>query len=124
MADQFSACGEAHFRCPCCCAPRSSVDDAGPLAHPVRPASYLEINNFYTTTIYEKGAEVVRMYRTLIGREAFRKGMDIYIARHDNSAATVEDFFDAMQAASPVELKQIMRWYDQAGTPEITFDET
>ncbi|HVE20428.1 MAG TPA: aminopeptidase N [Acidocella sp.] len=122
MADQFSAAVKrisdvrllraTQFR-----------DDAGPLAHPVRPASYLEINNFYTTTIYEKGAEVVRMYRTLIGREAFRKGIDIYIARHDNSAATVEDFFDAMQAASPVPLQQIMRWYDQAGTPEITFDE-
>jgi aminopeptidase N len=100
-------------------------DDAGPLAHPVRPASYLEINNFYTTTIYEKGAEVVRMYRTLIGREAFRQGMDIYIARNDNSAATVEDFFAAMQEAAPhIELKQLMRWYEQAGTPEITFSES
>ena len=99
-------------------------DDAGPLAHPVRPASYLEINNFYTTTIYEKGAEVVRMYQTLLGREGFRKGMDIYIARNDNSAATVEDFFAAMQeAAGPLDLKQIMRWYEQAGTPEISFEE-
>ena len=67
---------------------------------PVRPASYLEINNFYTTTIYEKGAEVVRMYQTLIGRDGFRKGMDIYIARNDNSAATVEDFLAAMQEAA------------------------
>jgi aminopeptidase N len=100
-------------------------DDAGPLAHAVRPASYLEINNFYTTTIYEKGAEVVRMYRTLIGREKFRQGMDIYIARNDNSAATVEDFFAAMQEAAPeVDLAQIMRWYAQAGTPEISFDES
>ena len=99
-------------------------DDAGPLAHPVRPASYLEINNFYTTTIYEKGAEVVRMYQTLIGRDGFRKGMDIYIARNDNSAATVEDFFAAMQeAAGDLDLSQIMRWYEQAGTPEISFDE-
>jgi len=98
-------------------------DDAGPLAHSVRPAAYLEINNFYTTTIYEKGAEVVRMYRTLIGREAFRKGFDIYIERNDNSAATVEDFFAAMQEATDIELGQIMRWYEQAGTPEITFDE-
>ena len=123
MADQFSAAVKriadtrllraTQFR-----------DDAGPLAHAVRPASYLEINNFYTTTIYEKGAEVVRMYRTLIGREAFRKGMDIYIARNDNSAATVEDFFAAMQEAAPhVDLQQIMRWYEQAGTPEISFDE-
>jgi len=124
MADQFSAAVKrindvrllraTQFR-----------DDAGPLAHPVRPASYLEINNFYTTTIYEKGAEVVRMYRTILGREGFRKGMDIYIARNDNSAATVEDFFAAMQeAAGPgVDLRQIMRWYEQAGTPEITFEE-
>ncbi|GLR67988.1 aminopeptidase N [Acidocella aquatica] len=123
MADQFSAAVKrisdvrslraTQFR-----------DDAGPLAHPVRPASYLEINNFYTTTIYEKGAEVVRMYRTLIGREAFRKGMDIYIAENDNSAATVEDFFAAMQAATAIDLKQIMRWYEQAGTPEVSFDES
>ena len=99
-------------------------DDAGPLAHPVRPESYLEINNFYTTTIYEKGAEVVRMYQTLLGRDGFRKGMDIYIARNDNSAATVEDFFAAMQeAAGDLDLTQIMRWYGQAGTPEITFEE-
>lgn len=123
MADQFSAAVKrisdvrmlraTQFR-----------DDAGPLAHPVRPASYLEINNFYTTTIYEKGAEVVRMVRTLIGREAFRKGMDIYIAENDNSAATVEDFLKAMQQAAPaLDLSQIMRWYEQAGTPEITFED-
>ncbi|OYY05490.1 MAG: aminopeptidase N [Acidocella sp. 35-58-6] len=98
-------------------------DDAGPLAHPVRPSSYLEINNFYTTTIYEKGAEVVRMYRTLIGREAFRKGFDAYIANNDNSAATVEDFLAAMQSTSGIDLSQIMTWYEQAGTPEISFDE-
>jgi aminopeptidase N len=122
MADQFSAVVKriadvrllraTQFR-----------DDAGPLAHPVRPASYLEINNFYTTTIYEKGAEVVRMYRTLMGREAFRRGMDIYIERHDNSAATVEDFFNAMQAATDVDLSQIMHWYAQAGTPEVSYEE-
>jgi len=99
-------------------------DDAGPLAHPVRPASYLEINNFYTTTIYEKGAEVVRMYRTLMGREAFRKGFDTYIEKNDNSAATVEDFFAALQSATEVDLSGIMRWYEQAGTPEITFEES
>ncbi len=123
MADQFSAAVKriadvrllrtAQFR-----------DDAGPLAHPVRPESYLEINNFYTTTIYEKGAEVVRMYQTLLGRDGFRKGMDIYIARNDNSAATVEDFFAAMQeAAGELDIGQIMRWYEQAGTPEISFEE-
>ncbi|HQT63448.1 MAG: aminopeptidase N [Acidocella sp. 20-57-95] len=98
-------------------------DDAGPLAHPVRPDSYLEINNFYTTTIYEKGAEVVRMYLTLMGRDAFRKGFDTYIARNDNSAATVEDFLAAMQSATPIDLSQIMTWYEQAGTPEISFEE-
>lgn len=123
MADQFSAAVKriadvrmlrtTQFR-----------DDAGPLAHPVRPASYLEINNFYTTTIYEKGAEVVRMYRTLIGREAFRKGFDTYIERHDNSAATVEDFLAAMQSATAIDLSQMMIWYSQAGTPEVSFDET
>ncbi len=99
-------------------------DDAGPLAHPVRPASYLEINNFYTTTIYEKGAEVVRMYRTLMGWEAFRRGFDTYIERNDNSAATVEDFFAAMQSATEIDLSGIMRWYEQAGTPEISFEES
>jgi aminopeptidase N len=98
-------------------------DDAGPLAHPVRPASYLEINNFYTTTIYEKGAEVVRMYQTLMGRAAFRKGFDTYIERNDNSAATVEDFFAAMQSATEIDLSQLMRWYEQAGTPEVSFEE-
>ena len=99
-------------------------DDAGPLAHPVRPASYLEINNFYTTTIYEKGAEIVRMYRTLIGPEAFRRGMDEYIAKNDNSAATVEDFWAAMQSATEIDLKQLMLWYGQAGTPEVSFEES
>ena len=98
-------------------------DDAGPLAHPVRPESYLEINNFYTTTIYEKGAEVVRMYRTMIGADAFRRGMDAYIAKNDNSAATVEDFWTAMQSATSIDLKQHMLWYSQAGTPEISFAE-
>jgi aminopeptidase N len=99
-------------------------DDAGPLAHPVRPASYLEINNFYTTTIYEKGAEVVRMYQTLMGRDAFRRGFDTYIEKNDNSAATVEDFFAAMQSATEIDLTQLMRWYEQAGTPAVSFDES
>ncbi len=98
-------------------------DDAGPLAHPVRPSSFIEINNFYTTTIYEKGAEVVRMVQTLIGRAAFRRGFDTYIERHDNSAATVEDFLAAMQSATDVDLSQMLRWYEQAGTPEIEAEE-
>ena len=94
-------------------------EDAGPLAHPVRPASYIEINNFYTATVYEKGAEVVRMLKTLVGPEAFRRGMDLYFDRNDGRAATVEDFLDAMAEASGRDLAPFKRWYDQAGTPEI-----
>lgn len=122
MADQFSA---AVKRIEEVRLLRSSQfrDDAGPLAHPVRPSSYLEINNFYTTTIYEKGAEVVRMYRTIIGTDAFRRGMDVYISQNDNSAATVEDFWSAMQSVTSIDLKQLMLWYNQAGTPEISFTE-
>lgn len=95
------------------------TEDASPLAHPVRPDSYAEINNFYTHTVYEKGAEVVRMIHTLIGKDAFRKGMDIYFARHDGQAVTCEDFVSAMEAASGQDLTQFMLWYRQAGTPTI-----
>jgi len=95
------------------------AEDAGPMAHPVRPASYMEINNFYTSTVYEKGAEVVRMIRTLIGRENFRKGMDLYFARHDGQAVTCDDFVRAMADAAGADLSQFMRWYDQAGTPVL-----
>ncbi|MDR2364241.1 MAG: aminopeptidase N [Zoogloeaceae bacterium] len=95
-------------------------EDAGPMAHPVRPAAYLEINNFYTPTVYEKGAEVVRMIQTLIGRDAFRGGMDEYFRRHDGQAVTCDDFVAAMQAASGFDLEQFMRWYDQPGTPRVT----
>ena len=98
---------------------RQFVEDAGPLAHPVRPASYTEINNFYTATVYEKGAEVVRMLHTLLGEAAFRKGLDVYFARHDGGAATLEDLLAAMQETSGRDLAQFKRWYDQAGTPEI-----
>ncbi|MFC7607756.1 aminopeptidase N [Teichococcus aestuarii] len=94
-------------------------EDAGPMAHPVRPDSYLEINNFYTATVYQKGAEVVRMMRALIGEANFRRGMDLYIARHDNQAVTIEDFVRAMQDASGVDLSRFSRWYAQAGTPEL-----
>jgi aminopeptidase N len=94
-------------------------EDAGPMAHPVRPSSYIEINNFYTATVYQKGAEVVRMIRALIGQEAFRRGMDIYFARHDGQAVTCDDFVAAMAAASGLDFGQFMRWYDQAGTPHI-----
>ncbi len=95
------------------------AEDAGPLAHPVRPDSYIEINNFYTLTVYEKGAEVVRMLRTLLGAEGFRKGTDLYFARHDGQAVTCDDFVQAMEDANGVELKQFRRWYSQAGTPEL-----
>jgi aminopeptidase N len=103
-------------------------EDAGPMAHPIRPASYAEINNFYTATVYEKGAQVIRMIETLIGRENFRKGMDLYFARHDGQAVTCEDFVAAMQDASKVDLTQFRRWYARAGTPLLkatgTYDAT
>ncbi|HET7019792.1 MAG TPA: aminopeptidase N, partial [Xanthobacteraceae bacterium] len=95
------------------------VEDAGPLAHPVRPAVYREINNFYTATVYEKGAEVVRMLKVLLGPENFRKGMDLYFNRHDGEAATVEQFVQCFADVSGNDLKQFMLWYSQAGTPEI-----
>lgn len=95
-------------------------EDAGPMAHPVRPESYLEINNFYTATVYEKGAEVVRMIHTLIGKPAFRRGMDLYFARHDGQAVTCEDFVAAMADASGFDFAPFMSWYHQAGTPRLT----
>jgi len=94
-------------------------EDAGPMAHPVRPAAYQEINNFYTTTVYNKGAEVIRMYQTLLGREGFRKGMDLYFARHDGQAVTTDDFLAAMADANGVDLSRFARWYSQAGTPQL-----
>ena len=94
-------------------------EDAGPMAHPVRPQSYMEISNFYTATVYEKGAEVVRMIHTLIGKEEFRRGMDLYFARHDGQAVTTDDFVAAMADASGADLSQFKRWYDQAGTPVV-----
>jgi aminopeptidase N len=94
-------------------------EDSGPMAHPVRPASYIEINNFYTATVYQKGAEVVRMIQTLIGKPAFRRGMDLYFARHDGQAVTCDDFVAAMADASGADFSQFMRWYEQAGTPHV-----
>jgi len=94
-------------------------EDAGPLAHPVRPGRYIEINNFYTATVYNKGAEVVRMLQTLLGREGFRRGMDLYFERHDGQAATVEDFVRCFEDATGRDLGQFMTWYSQAGTPEL-----
>jgi aminopeptidase N len=95
-------------------------EDAGPLAHPVRPESYLEISNFYTATIYNKGAEVIRMMHTLLGAAKFRAGMDLYFARHDGQAVTCEDFVKAMEDASGVDLGQFRLWYSQAGTPRVS----
>jgi len=99
---------------------RQFPEDAGPLAHPIRPDSYIEINNFYTLTVYEKGAEVVRMQYTLLGAEGFRKGTDLYFQRHDGQAVTCEDFVKAMEDANQVDFSQFRRWYSQAGTPEVT----
>jgi aminopeptidase N len=96
------------------------VEDAGPLAHPVRPPVYNEINNFYTATVYEKGAEIVRMLKALLGDAGFRRGMDLYFERHDGQAATVEDFITCFADAIGTDLDQFMRWYEQPGTPELT----
>lgn len=95
-------------------------EDAGPMSHPVRPDSYVEINNFYTVTVYEKGAEVVRMYYSLLGHDGFRKGMDLYFQRHDGQAVTCDDFRAAMADANGRDLTQFERWYSQAGTPRVT----
>ncbi|PSF04673.1 aminopeptidase N [Marinobacter fuscus] len=96
------------------------AEDAGPMAHPVRPASYMEISNFYTLTIYEKGAEVVRMIHNLLGETLFRKGSDLYFERHDGQAVTTDDFVRAMEDASGRDLSQFRLWYQQAGTPVLT----
>lgn len=96
------------------------TEDASPLSHPVRPESYIEINNFYTMTVYEKGAEVVRMYQTLLGKEGFNRGLELYFKRHDGHAVTCEDFCNAMADANSIDLSQFMLWYSQAGTPHLT----
>ncbi len=98
-------------------------EDAGPMAHPIRPDEYQEINNFYTVTVYEKGSEVVRMYQTLLGRDGFRKGMDLYFKRHDGQAVTCDDFLAAMADANGRDLTQFKNWYSQAGTPRVKVEE-
>ena len=98
---------------------RQFPEDSGPLAHNVRPRSYLKIDNFYTATVYEKGAEVIRLLKSLIGAEAFDKGMQLYFSRCDGTAATVEDFVACFEEASGHDLRRFMRWYDQAGTPRL-----
>ncbi len=103
---------------------RQFPEDQGPLSHPVRPSSYMEINNFYTATVYDKGAELCRMLQTLIGKETFRKAMDLYFARHDGEAATIEDFLACMADASGRDLSHFSRWYEQAGTPIVEVEES
>ncbi len=98
------------------------AEDAGPLAHPVQPDSYIEINNFYTMTIYEKGAEIIRMMKVLVGPELFRKGMDYYFTRHDGQAVTIEDFVTSIEKGSAYDLQLFRRWYKQSGTPELQID--
>lgn len=97
-------------------------EDAGPMAHPIRPEKVKEMNNFYTMTVYEKGAEVIRMIHTLLGEEKFKLGMDLYFERHDGAAVTCDDFVNAMQDASKVDLSQFRRWYQQSGTPQLSLD--
>ena len=99
------------------------AEDAGPMAHAVRPDGFIEISNFYTLTVYEKGAEVVRMIRTLLGDEGFRKGSDLYFERHDGQAVTCDDFIKAMEDANGADLTQFKRWYSQAGTPRLAVSE-
>ena len=95
------------------------AEDASPLAHPVRPEAYQKIDNFYTLTVYEKGSELIRMYHTLLGKDGFRKGMDLYFQRHDGQAVTTEDFFAAMSDANSTNIEKLKRWYSQAGTPAL-----
>ena len=101
---------------------RQFAEDAGPLAHPVRPSSYLKIDNFYTATVYDKGAEVIRMLKTLLGDHAFRAGMDLYFERFDGTAATVEDFIGCFAEASGRDLSHFFGWYEQAGTPQVKLE--
>jgi len=99
-------------------------EDAGPMAHPIRPEKVIEMNNFYTVTVYNKGAEVIRMMHTLLGKDNFRKGMDLYLERHDGQAVTCDDFVNAMMSASNVDLSQFKIWYSQSGTPKLVVKES
>ncbi|MEL6519767.1 MAG: aminopeptidase N [Pseudomonadota bacterium] len=102
---------------------RQFREDAGPLAHPVRPSSYIEINNFYTATVYEKGAEVIGMLRTLVGPEGYQKALNLYFDRHDGDAATIEDFRKCFEDACGLDLTQFARWWEDPGTPRVTVEE-
>ncbi len=101
---------------------RQFAEDAGPMAHPIRPDEYLEINNFYTATVYEKGAEIIRMYQSLLGQDGFRRGLELYFQRHDGQAVTCDDFLAAMADANNADLDQFSRWYSQSGTPEVSVE--
>lgn len=101
---------------------RQFSEDAGPMSHPIRPESYISMDNFYTATVYSKGAEIIRMYQTLLSVEGFRKGMDLYFERHDGSAVTCDDFLAAMADANSVDLSQFSRWYSTNGTPTVKYD--
>ena len=103
---------------------RQFLEDSGPMAHPIRPESYISMDNFYTATVYRKGAEIIRMYHTLLGAEGFRRGMDLYFQRHDNQAVTCDDFRAAMGDANDLNFDLFDRWYSQAGTPELFVDES
>ena len=94
-------------------------EEAGPLAHPVRPSSFIEINNFYTRTVYNKGAELCRMMQMVLGKDGFRRGLDVCFERHDGQAVTVEDFVSALGDANKTDLSEFMLWYNQAGTPTL-----
>ena len=98
-------------------------EDAGPMAHPIRPEKVIEMNNFYTVTVYDKGAEVIRMMHTILGEEKFQQGMALYFQRHDGQAVTCDDFVAAMSDASEIDLQQFKRWYNQAGTPRLKVDQ-
>jgi aminopeptidase N len=103
---------------------RQFNEDAGPMSHPIRPESYISMDNFYTATVYNKGAEIIRMYQTLLTKEGFRKGMDLYFQRHDGSAVTCDDFLAAMADANKVDLSQFALWYSTSGTPTVTYSTT
>lgn len=99
------------------------AEDSGPMAHPIRPEKVIEMNNFYTVTVYDKGAEVIRMIHTLLGKDNFRQGIDLYFARHDGQAVTCDDFVSAMSDASGINLEQFKHWYSQSGTPNLVVKE-
>src|SRR6056297_1050512 len=103
---------------------RQFREDNGPLAHPVRPQSFVEINNFYTATVYEKGAELIRMLKILVGDAGYKTALDLYFERHDGDAATIEDWFEVFEEATGRDLSQFKRWYEDAGTPRLSVEET